>query len=92
MISIHFKHENYQPVFMKKQEGEEFPSVTLMVPNGRVFYFFLVEFEIDLLQEAPSAHLSESENVVSHFLIKFILNGLRSSNTWMKNMNTRLIR
>ena len=64
-IFIHFKHENYQAVYMRKQEGDEYPSVVLLVPNGRLFYFFMVDFEPEVMEEAPFVTLDESEEVVS---------------------------
>jgi hypothetical protein len=50
---------------MRKLEGDEFPSITIMVPNARLFYFFLVDFETELNEEAPNVLLTESEEIVS---------------------------
>ena len=63
-VFIHFKHEGYQPIYMRKQEGDEYPSVTIMVPNARLFYFFLVDFETEFIEEAPNVLLTESEEIV----------------------------
>ena len=63
-VFIFFKHENFQPIYMPKHEHEEYPSVTLMVPNARLFFFFLVNSEQTLMDGAPSIYLTESEVVV----------------------------
>lgn len=48
-VFIHFKHEDYHPIYMRKMEGDEYPSVTIMVPNARLFYFFLVDYETEFI-------------------------------------------
>lgn len=64
-VFILFKHEDFQPIYMSQGENDEFPHVTLMVPNARLFYFFLVNFEETLIEEAPMIYLSETDDVVS---------------------------
>jgi hypothetical protein len=64
-VFILFKHEDFQPIYLTQEEGDEFPHVTLMVPNARLFYFFLVNFEETLIETAPKIYLSETEDVVS---------------------------
>jgi len=70
-VFILFKHEDFQPIYMAMEEGDEYPHVTLMVPNARLFYFFLVNFEDTLIEEAPKIYLSETEDVVNFPLKNF---------------------
>lgn len=62
-IFILFKHEDFQPIYLTKEEGDEHPKVTLMVPDARLFFFFLVGFEIKILEENPKIFLAETDYV-----------------------------
>lgn len=78
MVFIHFKHQNYKPIYMQKGEGDKYPTVTIMVPNSRLFYFFLVDFEVEYLEDFPNCGLDEFENIVkNNFLWEFNFRHLR---------------
>ena len=38
-VFIHFKHENYEPIYMKPDDDGKI-EIRLMVPNTRLFFFF----------------------------------------------------
>lgn len=48
---------------MTKEEGDEYPNVTLMVPDARIFFFYLVGFEIKVQIDAPKIFLAETDNL-----------------------------
>lgn len=67
-VFIMFKHEDFQPVYMTKEEGDEFPNVTLMVPDARIFFFYLVDFEMKVQIDAPKIFLAETDHVQFNLL------------------------
>ena len=49
---------------MQTLQGDEYPSVTIMVPNARLFYFFLVDYNVEYLEDSPHCALDEPDIVV----------------------------
>lgn len=48
---------------MSKSEGDEHPNVTLMVPDARLFFFYLVDFDFAIVEKNPKIFLSETDYV-----------------------------
>lgn len=61
-VFIHFKHEGYQPVWMKPDD-DGIINVKLMVPNTRLFFFFTVNYMAITSNDYMSVFQEQPEHV-----------------------------
>jgi hypothetical protein len=61
-VFLHFKHEDYRPIWMKPDEDGKI-AVKLMVPNTRLFFFFTVNNMATTSEDYQSIYLEQPEHV-----------------------------
>lgn len=62
-VFIHFKHEGYKPIYIPEKDGNR--TITLMLPNTKLFFFFTSDLEPIVTPEYPLIEFTEQQKVVS---------------------------
>lgn len=84
-VFIHFKHENYKPIYMKPDEDGN-TIIRLMVPNTRLFFFFTKNQMSMASKDYMSIWLEQPEAVTTTFLDEENMHLVQNLNVFETNI------